>query len=545
MTDTPATTEPASEEKAVAVLAPRPPREIRVVESSNPVMSTAGFEHLIRVARLMGQSGMMPASLVTDGKGDNAKFLPEDVILARAFLIAEQASRWDESPMAIMQCASLVHGKLMWEGKLVHAILESKFGILLSYRFGTWDPATETVNLDAEGAGDGLGVIVSGKVDDRTEEIHGCVGLWKTTGNGSPWKPGAMRRQLRYRGAREWSRAYRPSAILGIITDDEVDLDLPPPRQVRGSRAKPDLAAKLAPGADVAQLEGPQAGFSRDHVAAETGELPPHDAETGEVLDEETGKPVTQDQIEEQVNAEVEEEEQLAEGGGAEDVVAPGHAQPGENYLIDTDQLGEDKRWPTYKDGVPFSRVGEKGAASLTIYREHAPKVEKAAAPPAQAGEAAGIRDNPEDRREPDDQTRAATPEERQAGNAEQAQPTFMQEISAMTSWLAVKPRFAALTREADWAALETADQDAVRAAVWLVVEQIKKDHKDPVDPATDPTAFRLWMETQEGPQGADAIEGTFRVLCKEAAYTRMKDEQRDNVRNAAEAKIAALRGKK
>lgn len=114
-----------------------------------------------------------------------------------------------------------------------------------------------------------------------------------------------------------------------------------------------------------------------------------------------------------------------------------------------------------------------------------------------------------------------------------------------MTSWLAIKPRFAALTREPDWKALEPADQDAVRAAVWKVVEQIKEKHRDPVDFAADPTAFRLWMETQTGKEGADAIEGNFRVLCKEPVYTRMKDEQRESVRNAVEAKIKALRGKK
>ena len=52
--------------------------------------------------------------------------------------------------------------------------------------------------------------------------VTGTVGDWKTNGAGSPWKgESANERQLRYRGAREWSRAYAPAAILGIMAEDE------------------------------------------------------------------------------------------------------------------------------------------------------------------------------------------------------------------------------------------------------------------------------------------------------------------------------------
>lgn len=106
----------------------------------------------------------------------------------------------------------------MWEGKLVHAVIQVQSGINLQY--------------DISGEGESMKVIVSGTLpgEDKPRTVEGTVKAWKTTGDGSPWKsPDNYARQLRYRGAREWARAHNPAVMLGVVTEDE---ELPPMRDV-------------------------------------------------------------------------------------------------------------------------------------------------------------------------------------------------------------------------------------------------------------------------------------------------------------------------
>ncbi len=165
------------------------------------------FESLHKVAALMAESSLVPTTLVED-KG---QLLPLEKRVANCFLVVEQAHRWAMSPFAAVACASVVHGRLMWEGKLISAVVEAKLGVRLTYTFNGK-------------SGDALGVVVSGtrQGEAAAVTVTGTVGDWKTDGKGSPWKgESANERQLRYRGAREWARAYAPSAILGIMAEDE------------------------------------------------------------------------------------------------------------------------------------------------------------------------------------------------------------------------------------------------------------------------------------------------------------------------------------
>ena len=165
------------------------------------------FESLHKVAVLMASSSLVPDTLVKK----DGKLLTIEERTANCFLVVEQSHRWAMSPFAAVACASVVHGRLMWEGKLINAVIEAQMGVRLTYTFNGQ-------------TGDALGVVVSGTRSGETEAVtvSGTVGDWKTTGNGSPWKgESANERQLRYRGAREWGRAYAASAILGIIAEDE------------------------------------------------------------------------------------------------------------------------------------------------------------------------------------------------------------------------------------------------------------------------------------------------------------------------------------
>lgn len=71
-------------------------------------------------------------------------------------------------------------------------------------------------------------------------------------------------------------------------------------------------------------------------------------------------------------------------------------AQPGEVYLMAGDPIGDDGKRATYKNGQPFSRVSEKGAARLNVHDFHAVEVveeiarptETESAQPATSGQA-------------------------------------------------------------------------------------------------------------------------------------------------------------
>lgn len=273
----------------------RAPREVRVVEDVIPILDTAKFEHIQRIASAMANSSLIPETL--RGVKDGNKFVPfeNQVVVANVFRIVSQAVGWNMNPFSVIDHCSVVHGRLMYEGKLIHAVVEARLGIRLRYVFGRMievaQPSGAKVprfDPSEEGAGVNLAVQVIGQFDDEDEPrtIEGTVEQWKTSGNNSPWgNPLNFKRQLRYRGAREWSRAHSPGTILGVVTEDEIEDDLDQQERItttrRGPRQKADLVGKL---------EGPKAdaGFNQDHVTRETATAPDgteHDAKTGEVIE--------------------------------------------------------------------------------------------------------------------------------------------------------------------------------------------------------------------------------------------------------------------
>jgi hypothetical protein len=196
----------------------RKPQEIRVVSDPIPVLDTARFEHMQRIASVMAHSNLVPDALCKTKNGDQLVALEPQEIISNCFLVVNQAVRWGMDPFAVAQCVSVVHGKLCYEGKLIAAVLDAKLGVKLEYEFS--------------GTGDAMKVVVSGTIDGRlvadskgnAKTVEGTVAEWQTSGSGSPWKAAGGRvRMLRYRGAREWARVYESSVMLGVYSDDEMD----------------------------------------------------------------------------------------------------------------------------------------------------------------------------------------------------------------------------------------------------------------------------------------------------------------------------------
>lgn len=194
-------------------------RERIVVQDPIPVLDTGRFEQMQRVAAVMAASSLVPEALSHEGTKNDRQRLPQNVIVANCFLVVNQAVRWGMDPFAVAQCVSVVHGKLVYEGKLIAAVLDARFGIELNCEF---EGQGENMKVTVYGVKNETGeIILDGKGNMKT--VEGTVAQWKTTSSGSPWNPATYQRQLRYRGAREWARAHKPAILLGVYGDDEME----------------------------------------------------------------------------------------------------------------------------------------------------------------------------------------------------------------------------------------------------------------------------------------------------------------------------------
>lgn len=227
------------------------------------------LEYLWTLAERMAQSTLVPESLRTTGSKNNKKELPHEAVVANVFAVVEQADRWNISPFALLACAAIVHGKLGFEGKVISSVLESRYGIDLHYEWS--------------GSGDDRRIKISGVKPgtDQVLVVEGSVKDWKTTGDGSPWRPSTYDKMLAYRGAREWARLHKPSAILGVLGDDEI-LAIGMERDAQLAR---DITPSLA-----SRFGGKQSadGFDPDNVKRLTNSgqvaMDVVDQKTGEIL---------------------------------------------------------------------------------------------------------------------------------------------------------------------------------------------------------------------------------------------------------------------
>lgn len=188
-----------------------PAVDTRYTQDVVPVLDTSKFEHMQRIAMVMAKTSTMPNSLKFFDSECKKKF-DDDVIVANCFRVVNQAVRWGMDPFAVLDCASIIHGRLMWEGKLVAAVIDAKLGVRLNYRYD-------------EKPGQELGITVYATLPGELEsrEIFGRVKDWHR-GAKSPWASEvAWKRQLRYMGNREWARAHAPAVMLGVYVKDELD----------------------------------------------------------------------------------------------------------------------------------------------------------------------------------------------------------------------------------------------------------------------------------------------------------------------------------
>lgn len=542
MTDATTTEAPASESRAIV-----PVRERLIVQAPVAIWDTADFEQMQRVAMVLTRSGLVPETICLSGEKDEAGkllYLPIEVIAARCTLICNQARLWGADPLNVLQCTSLINGRLMYEGKLIAAVVASMANVKLRYRFGVWK--TDHIEFPEDesglhGAGESLAIRVYDP-EDETRYVDGSVGQWKNTRSGSPWSSqGSWPRQLRYRGSREWARAYEPGVILGILADGDQEVDdfraVPPPvgliERLKGEANgdgfnHEDVQAATGGPSDEPAPKPRRNRRKAEEPAAEAQERPttPEEptatdgapAAEGEPATSEPATPASEDgpAVEEASgpSAEPEAETPADEGqAGTPDeaeFAEVGHAAEGETYLMVGDGLTAEGTRLTYRDGVRFSTT--KDPSKLPVYAEHAPELPEVE----------------------EDEDAEASPYDEETTKAVDA---MLAQVDAAKDFEAVKAAMVAARTNGTWAKLTEEHQNSLRADVWdSMVEHLFPG--DLPDHLTDVSAWRLWIEAQDD---AEAVEDSLAKLEDSGSFQQQGDATKEVLRAAAYARINLL----
>lgn len=215
-------------------VATRPERQYQQVQNVQPMLDTGRFEHFQRASTALMHSSILNPSI----RGNS----PQQCF-SNLMLIFDLSDRWKLPAMSIAQGIAIVHDKVVYEGKLIAAMLDASLGVRLhywwqgtrgqeAYRIYVSDrPFAELAPPDATPAEQVVaidGMLSPGVQIPGWRIVDGSVGEWRTfqkdgrTANPA-WTGAATQNQLSYRGAREWARRFEPAQMLGVYGDDEID----------------------------------------------------------------------------------------------------------------------------------------------------------------------------------------------------------------------------------------------------------------------------------------------------------------------------------
>lgn len=201
---------------ATNVVAYQPPHA--APQSHGPLLPNTIGEAM-QLARLMSEARMVPKHL----QGS-----PAD-----CYLIVNQARLWRMDPFAVAQGTSFIHGKMMYEGKLIAGVVHNLGNLKgrLSYGY--------------DGAGDNRTVTVSGTLVGEDAPRTVAVKLKDARTDNRMWTS-QPDQQLAYHAVRVWARRHTPEVIYGVYAPEEWPMvaaeearDITPPRAVEAAPPPP------------------------------------------------------------------------------------------------------------------------------------------------------------------------------------------------------------------------------------------------------------------------------------------------------------------
>jgi hypothetical protein len=150
----------------------------------------------MRLAEMMSTGRLVPTHLQKS---------PGDCLM-----VVELAMRFRMSPFAVAQCTSVISGKLMLEGKLVAAAINSS-GVL-----------EDRLSYDFAGVNDTREVTVKGTMRGETSPREMTVSLKEAKTSNALWTK-QPDQQLVYFATRAWARRHAPEVMLGVYSPEEFD----------------------------------------------------------------------------------------------------------------------------------------------------------------------------------------------------------------------------------------------------------------------------------------------------------------------------------
>ena len=175
----------------------------------------------MRLAEMMSTGRLVPAHLQKS---------PGDCLM-----VVELAMRFRMSPFAVAQCTSVIQGKLMLEGKLVAAAINSS-GVL-----------EDRLAYDFSGVNDTRAVTVRGTMRGEAEPREMTVTLREAQTTNPLWKK-QPDQQLCYFGTRAWARRHAPEVMLGVYSPEEFPAaDIPVRDTFRGTTLDAEPHEHAAP----------------------------------------------------------------------------------------------------------------------------------------------------------------------------------------------------------------------------------------------------------------------------------------------------------
>lgn len=132
------------------------------------------------------------------------------------YAIVLQSLQWRMNPFVVAQKTHLVNGTLGYEAQLVNAVLQSSGAIRGRFHY---EHRGEGAALETR-----VGAVPAGETDLVWGEWLKSSDV--TTKNSPLWKTNP-KQQMGYLQVKNWARAYKPAALLGVYTVDELT-DSPP-----------------------------------------------------------------------------------------------------------------------------------------------------------------------------------------------------------------------------------------------------------------------------------------------------------------------------
>lgn len=581
MSDAPETT---------ALVAAPAPRQAIVVDHVHPLLDTGRFEQMQRAAK---------ALMCTTLFNDTVRGKSPEECFSNLLVIFDYADRWKVPAVMLAQCASIVHGKLMWEGKAIAAAMQATLGVELhyhwvgerggdEYRVYVWDQDFATMSEEV------LASLAPGKYPRGTRMIDGSVAEWRTfqKDNRSPnpaWTGRATQNQLAYRGAREWARLYASATMLGVYGDDEfsaveermanVTPAAPAARITTGfTRAAPDGPG---PAATVAEAHGPDE--AADAVAAPA--KPAEEAKPAETAAARKAREKAEAREEATRQRHVAEEAAFAAGrivgldGGVAEVPAEhlDYAQCWKNGHIEG---STERTQKVTARGEVLDAIAEAEPEIVNqVLADHADAEEQEPDEEAEeeelgaifdawekkgmAGEAAPTADaltqaefdaavqgwhsgaSQKASTAEDDDAGLEEPELEAGHDLPSAFATFNAVIRTLADWPAIRVAYNELARTDDWKAelsVPGAPQvRAARVATWCrVLEVVKTDASKGVDQAEDVTAYRCFLEYSED---ADEILAAWQGVSQTDAFKGANPSAQQKLQEVSMKRMQELRG--